>query len=221
VGWKTSWAGGTVRWNGAVFYEKWKDMIFSLARPGDNGVTSLANAGGAKSVGIESDLVLRLGQLEITAAGAYIDAKLTSDFCNFIDNPDPDEPDLCDLQVPKGTRLPVQPKWKSAVSARYNYTIGSSDAFFQATMNSQSGVRTYLLTADNASTGDTTGFTTFDFSAGIKLGDFSIEAFIENAFDKRGVLTRNVACQPAYCGQYSRNYPIKPQFFGLKVGQRF
>lgn len=221
VGWKTSWAGGTVRWNGAVFYEKWKDMIFSLARPGDNGVTSLANAGGAKSVGIESDLVLRLGQLEITAAGAYIDAKLTNDFCNFVDNPTPGGPDICDIQAPKGTRLPVQPKWKSAVSARYNYTIGSSDAFFQATMNSQSGTRTYLLTADNASTGNTTGFTTFDFSAGIKLGDFSIEAFIENAFDKRGVLTRNVACQPAYCGQYSRNYPIKPQFFGLKVGQRF
>jgi len=70
IGWKTSWANGTVRWNGAIFYEKWDDMIFTLARPGDNGVNSLANVGGAKSGGVESDLVLRLGQLEITATGA-------------------------------------------------------------------------------------------------------------------------------------------------------
>lgn len=215
VGWKTSWAGGTVRWNGAIFYEKWKDMIFTLARPGDNGVNSLANVGGAKSAGIESDIVLRLGQLELSASGAYIDAKLTTDFCDF------DETNTCVVAASKGTRLPVQPKFKSTVSARYNYTIGSSDAFVQATMNSQSGVRTFLLDADNAATGNTKGFTTFDFSAGIKLGDFSIEAFIENAFDKRGVLTRNTACGPSYCGPYARNYPIKPQFFGMKVGQRF
>jgi outer membrane receptor protein involved in Fe transport len=190
-------------------------MIFTLARPGDNGVNSLANVGGAKSVGIESDLVVRLGQLEISASGAYIDAELTSDFCDF------DSSNSCVVAAPKGTRLPVQPKFKSTVSARYNYTIGSSDAFFQATMNNQSGVRTFLLDADNAAAGDTTGFTTFDFSAGIKLGDFSIEAFIDNAFDKRGILSRNTACGPSYCGQYARSYPIKPQFFGMKVGQRF
>jgi outer membrane receptor protein involved in Fe transport len=215
IGWKTSWANGTVRWNGAVFYEKWDDMIFTLARPGDNGVNSLANVGGAKSVGIESDIILRLGQLEITGSGAYINAELTEDFIEA------DSSGNQTVVAPKGTRLPVQPKFKSTLAARYNYTLGSSDAFFQATMNSQSGTRTFLLIRDNNGAGNTTGFTTFDFSAGIKLGDVSIEAFIENAFDKRGVLTRNTACGPSYCGIYARNYPIKPQFFGIKMGQRF
>jgi iron complex outermembrane recepter protein len=214
-GWKTSWAGGTVRWNGAIFYEKWKDMIFTLARPGDNGVNSLANVGGAKSVGIESDIVLRLGQLDITGSAAYIDAQLTDDFCNF------DATNTCVVAAPSGTRLPVQPKFKSTLAARYNFSLGSSDAFFQGTMNGQSGARTFLLNADNAATGNTSGFVTFDFSAGIKLGEISIEAFLNNAFDKRGVLTRNTACGPSYCGAYARNYPIKPQFFGIKVGQRF
>lgn len=215
IGWKTSWAGGTVRWNGAVFYEKWKDMIFSLARPGDNGVNSLANVGGAESKGIESDIVLRLGQLEITGSAAYIDAQLTEDFIEA------NSAGAQTIVAPKGTRLPVQPKFKSTLAARYNYTIGSSDAFVQATMNGQSGTRTFLLTRDNNATGNTSGFTTFDFSAGIKLGEFSIEAFIDNAFDKRGILTRNTSCGPSYCGPYARNYPIKPQFFGIKVGQRF
>lgn len=215
IGWKTSWANGTVRWNGAIFYEKWDNMIFTLARPGDNGVNSLANVGGARSMGVESDLVLRLGQLEITATGAYIDAELTEDFIEA------NGAGVQTVVAPKGTRLPVQPKLKGTISARYNFTVGSSDAFFQGSMNGQTGVRTYLLTRDNAATGDTTGFTTFDFSAGIKLGDISLEAFIQNAFDRRGVLTRNTACGPSYCGPYARNYPIKPQYFGIKMGQRF
>ena len=221
IGWKTSWAGGTVRWNGAIFYEKWKDMIFTLARPGDNGVNSLANVGGAKSVGIESDIVLRLGQLEITGSAAYIDAQLTTDFI------EDDGAGNLTIVAPKGTPLPVQSKFKATLAARYNFSISSSDAFVQGTMNSQSGNRTFLLTRDNSlgtsdpSAGNNNGFTTLDFSIGTKLGDFSIEAFIENAFDKRGVVTRNTACGPSYCGFAARNYPIKPQFFGIKVGQRF
>ena len=88
-------------------------------------------------------------------------------------------------------------------------------------MNSQSSSHNFLLADDNAAVGDNPGFTTFDFSAGVKFGDFSIEAFIENAFDKRGQLSRNVYCAVEYCGPYYRIYPTKPRFFGLKIGQRF
>jgi outer membrane receptor protein involved in Fe transport len=85
----------------------------------------------------------------------------------------------------------------------------------------QSGVRNFLGLADDAAVGDTKGFTTFDFSAGVKFGDLSFEAFIQNAFDKRGILSRNTFCVPTYCGAYARSYPVKPQLFGLKVSQRF
>ncbi len=69
--------------------------------------------------------------------------------------------------------------------------------------------------------GNTKGFTTFDFSAGGKIGSFSVEAFIQNAFDKRGILSINTVCAPSICGGQPRYYPIKPQIFGIKVGQRF
>jgi hypothetical protein len=49
----------------------------------------------------------------------------------------------------------------------------------------------------------------------------SFEAFITNAFDKRGILSRNTFCVPTYCGANARSYPIKPQQFGIKVSQRF
>jgi outer membrane receptor protein involved in Fe transport len=74
---------------------------------------------------------------------------------------------------------------------------------------------------DNGAVGNTKGFTTFDFSAGVKFAGLSFEAFIQNAFDKRGILSRNTFCAPVYCGVNARSYPVKPQLFGLKVSQRF
>ena len=60
------------------------------------------------------------------------------------------------------------------------------------------------------------------FSAGVTLTNrMKIEGFIQNAFDKRGQLSRNTACATSYCGQYYRIYPIKPQFFGVRLGQDF
>lgn len=215
MGWKTSFAGGTVRWNGAIFYEKWDNMIFTLARPGDNGVNSLANVGGARSIGIESDVSLRFGNLELTGSASYTDAQLTTDFIDSLSGGG------TQVSAPKGTRLPVQPRFKSTATARYNFDVGSSRAFVQGSVNSQSNSRSFLLTADNAVVGNSRGFTTFDFSTGVKFGNFSIEAFIENAFDTRGQLTRNVYCGVEYCGPFYRIYPTKPRLFGMKIGQRF
>jgi len=81
--------------------------------------------------------------------------------------------------------------------------------------------RSYLGTLEGTILGDTPPFTTFDFSAGGKINNWSIELFIQNAFDKRGELSRNTVCAPVYCGQFYRVYPVKPQLFGIKVGQRF
>jgi hypothetical protein len=82
-------------------------------------------------------------------------------------------------------------------------------------------VRNFLGLADDNAVGDTKGFVTFDFSGGIKFESLSFEAFITNAFDKRGILSRNTFCVPTYCGANARSYPIKPQQFGIKVSQRF
>jgi len=45
--------------------------------------------------------------------------------------------------------------------------------------------------------------------------------FIQNAFDERGELSINTVCSPTICGFRPRIYPVKPQFFGMKLGQRF
>jgi len=214
LGWKTTWLNGRLRWNGAIFHQKWSDMQFGLARPGDFGVTSIANVGGAKSQGIESDILLRLGGFQLTASASYVDAKLTTPFCEE----DSSGAISC---TAKGTRLPVQPRFKGNVTARYSFPLGSMDAFIQAGAQYQSGTRPFLLDQEVATIGYTSGFTTVDFSAGTKFNDMSVEFFIQNAFDERGQLSRNTACAPSYCGPYYRVYPVKPQYFGIRFGHKF
>ena len=67
----------------------------------------------------------------------------------------------------------------------------------------------------------TKGFVSFDFSAGIKKDNWSLTFFIQNAFDKRGQLTTNTFCSITFCSGSSRIFPIKPQFFGMRLGQKF
>lgn len=219
LGWKTSWLGNALRFNGAVFHEKWSKIQFTL--PGANGQNYLLNApGGAEVNGVESDLSYSQGGFSITATAAYIDAKLADDFCNARG---------C---TPKGTPLPTTPKFKGSLTTRYTWKDVSWQPFVQASANHQSGTRAALLDSFVYDTTDYLGntvsqfgftkqFTTFDFSAGIQLGDVKLEAFIQNAFDKRGILSKAAACGLAECRADARFYPIKPQLFGFKASQRF
>lgn len=221
IGWKTSWFNRTLRINGAIFLEDWKDVQYSL--PGILGIYSTFNAGNARSKGIEGDISWTFDRrLMLSASGTYVDAKLTKDFC-FADPDAGTLPTTCEfgLAAPKGTRLPVTPKFKINGTARYEFDIGESESFVQAAVRHQSGTTSYLPTDGAAILGPTKGFTTVDFSAGTKMWGLSFEAFIQNAFDKRGVLSKNSVCSPGLCGAYARSYPTKPQFFGLKVGQKF
>jgi iron complex outermembrane receptor protein len=161
-----------------------------------------------------------MGGFSLTGSGTYVDAKTTAPFCTFIVTQEVlDAPLVC---TPKGTRLPVQPKVKLNLTGRYSFDIGSAKAFVQAAMLYQSSTRSFLLDEDYAAVGRLPGFATFDFSVGAKLSNnMVLEAFIQNAFDKRGQLSRNTSCATSYCGPYYRIYPIKPQIFGIKLGQKF
>ncbi len=217
LGFKTSWFDRKFRFNGALFYEKWKNLQYGLSPVGSNGVTNIYNAGDARVYGAEMDFNLHLGGLTLTGSGALIDGKLTTDFCSFDTNGNPD----CTLGVvaaSKNTPLPIQPKFKGNMTARYEFDLGTTKSFVQASLNHQSGTRSYLTTREANLLGRTDGFETFDFSLGAKISGFDISAYIENAFDKRGILSINTVCTPSICGAGRRYYPIKPQVFGIKLG---
>ena len=214
IGWKTSWLDRTLRINGALFWEDWSKVQYS--QPGLLGIYYTVNAGTARSRGVESDInwIIRR-HLTLSASGTYVDAKLTTAFVGSDADGNPV------VLAPKGTRLPVQPRFKIAGTARYDFDVGPKRAFVQGTVNHQGGTTSYLTTAGEASLGPTRQFTTFDFSAGLSFNKLTFQVFVQNAFDKRGILSKNSVCTPGICGADARLYPVKPQFFGFKVGQRF
>jgi iron complex outermembrane receptor protein len=214
IGWKTSWLDHSLRVNGAVFWENWNKIQYSL--PGLLGIYYTLNAGDARSRGIEGDVSWTIAHhLTLSASGTYVDAKLTTPF--LATNKDGSK----SVAAPKGTRLPVQPKLKINATARYDFETGTLKDFVQGSVNHQSGTLSYLTTAGEDVLGPTKGFTTFDFSAGTAFGNTTLSIFIQNAFDKRGILSKNSVCTPGICGAFARLYPIKPQLFGIKLGEKF
>lgn len=222
VGWKTTWLEGALRVNGAIFVEDWKNLQYGLSPVGAQGVTNIYNAGNARSKGVEGDIIWRPNEhWTLSAAGTYIDAKLTKDFCQF----DALGNSVCTPGVApaarSGDRLPVQPKWKGSATARYEFDWGDFRSFLQGSIQGQTGTRSYLTAVEAATLGPTRGFSTFDFSGGVARDDWTAEVFIQNAFDKRGQLSINTVCAPTICGAYARTYPTKPMIFGVKLGQKF
>jgi iron complex outermembrane receptor protein len=219
IGWKTSWLD-RLRFNGAVFYEKWNDM--QLAVTGANGITSIVNAANATVKGVESQVEwLVVDNLTLGASGTYVNARTSQNYCNADPVTEAVTHDCADPNAPAGTQLPVTPKIKANATARYHFTMGDYQNFVQGVVVHQGSSTSDLDTGLNAEEGDLSGFTTFDFSAGTGRNNWKLEAFIENAFDKRGQLGRVNQCANDYCYENYRVYPIKPMFFGVKFGQKF
>jgi len=223
IGIKSSWFARKLVVNFAVFDEEWKNVQYGVVTPNSNGVVSTYNVGNARVKGVEGDVSIYVGSLTLSGSGSYIDAKLTTPFCNIASSgPNNGNPDCSfGVSVVAGTRLPIQPQFKGSLTARYKFNVGSAKAFAQATVNHQSGTRSYLDTASATALGPTAAFSTVDFSLGANMGRWTWEAFLVNAFDERGILSLNTVCVPSICGQYARAYPTKPQQFGLKLGTKF
>lgn len=210
VGWKTSWMANRLRWNGAVFYEKWDDFQFSFL--GANGLTEIRNAGKAKMKGVETDINWLVSDgFSLIGSAAYTDAELNEDYI-----PDPANPP----EAPKGASLPVTPKFKGNLTARYEWALGDIDAHVQGSLVHTGSAFPDLKTADRAVIGKLPNSTTFDFVVGVNRESWRLEAYVKNLFDDDGQNDRFVQCAPSVC---SRVYtiPIRPRTIGLKFGQSF
>ena len=223
VGWKTNFFNHRFRFNGALFMEKWKDAQASIQ--GENGITSIINAGDAETKGIEGDITwLALDNLTLSLSGTYVKAKTTTDFCAPTRIGLPVKSCLpAALDAPAGTQLPATPKEKGNASARYHFNVGDYDSFVQGTVAYQSSTTYSLEGPANKAVGDTPAYTTWDFSVGTAKKNWTLEAFIQNATDARGEIARISECSDPlkYCWAHHKVLPIKPMYYGIKFGQRF
>ncbi len=231
VGYKTTWLDGALRFNGALFQQEWKHFQFAFL--GQNSFTEIHNGPNARIRGIEADINLTpLQGLSLNAAATYLDAKTRQNLC-AIDDPTFTCADIGDgnmIAAPKGTRLPITPRIKANATARYTFPIGAAtNAHLQGVVVHQSSAASDIrIAAVQTGTGaiyspaDQLGrlpaYTTADFAAGIEFGNFSIEGFVDNAFDERAEITRF-----AECGSCLRTYivPVRPRTFGIRAGAKF
>ncbi|HEX7858540.1 MAG TPA: TonB-dependent receptor [Sphingobium sp.] len=237
LGVKTTW-NNIFRFNAAIYMEKWDNIQYSVVVAGAQGAGMTGNAGKANVYGVEYDADLKLGKVTLSSSGAYNDAKLNGNFCNFaVDfttkkisqlptctlgaTVDGTNTGTAQVAAADGTRLPRQPKFKGTTSIRYDTNLGDYRAYIQGAALYQTGATQDLNTKNDALLGDTSGFISFDFSGGIKKDKWHFDLFIQNAFDRRGQLTRNTFCSIDFCSGSSRVFTIKPQIFGIKFGQSF
>src|SRR6185503_20008996 len=103
---------------------------------GAQGAGITGNAGKARVYGVQFDADLKLDKFTISTSGAYNDAALDGDFCNFAFTPATSSisqlssctlgatvpgssPPTPQVAAADGTRLPRQPKFKGTTSVRY------------------------------------------------------------------------------------------------------
>ena len=219
-GWKTTWADNRFRWNGAIFLEKWNGFQFALL--GANGLTEIKNAGAAEIKGVETDFTFAVSHgFTINGSAAYTDAALTKNYCGFVDASGNPETDCPDPEAPDGTALPVTPKFKANVTARYEFDLNGYDAFVQGSAAGQTSNWTDLRILERGIIGKQSGYATADFSAGVGRDNWTFQAFLENAFDKRASLNRYAECAETVCGTQVYIVPNQPRTFGVKFGQKF
>ncbi|MGZ2411543.1 iron complex outermembrane recepter protein [Sphingomonas sp. F9_3S_D5_B_2] len=227
VGWKTTL--GPVRWNGALFHERWNKFQFAFL--GANSFTEIHNARNATINGLETDVSYVHGGLTLNGAAAYTDAKTKGNICTFSTDPDPDCAGAGDfVAAPSGTRLPITPKLKATATARYTWPAWADvKAHVQGSVTYRGSAPSSLRTSialvgtgehvnPNVFQGYLRSSTLFDAFAGLDFERWNVEAFVTNLFDKRDDLSRTTAC-----GSCTRVLvvPGRPRMIGIRTGVKF
>jgi outer membrane receptor protein involved in Fe transport len=228
IGWKTQWFDHRLRWNGAVFWEDWKDFQFSFL--GLNSVTIIVNGGNARIKGVENELEwAATNALTLSGSFTVIDAKLTQNYCGtqgVTDCPDQVtseafQPNLIGPQAPSGTRLPITPRFKGNLVARYSFDeVAGFKPFAQAAGVYQSQTSQTLRVDQNNILGNTPAYALIDLSGGASLGSSTLQFVVTNVMDRRAQLSRFTAISPQFDNQVYV-IPSQPRTFTIRFGQKF
>ena len=215
LGWKTTWLDNRLQFNGALFMQSWDD--FQTSFQGANGITQVANGPSAEVNGVETQVQwLPVDNLLISATGAFYDSELKDDYSNF-----DAAGNVVSVNAPKGTALPITPKFKGNLVARYGFNVGDFDAHVQGSVAHAGKAASRLALDANAIIGDIEANTTLDFSAGIARDSYTLEFFVQNLSNEDAALYKTSQCAESVCGVQPYGVRPQPRTFGLKFTQKF
>ncbi len=215
VGWKSSWAGGRVRFNGSIYLVDWEDFQFGFLDFSVSNLTIIQNVGNSRTKGVEWDLdFAATDNLTLSFAGSYNNAKLRKDFWRLAADRDAGLPP----SAPEGTRMPYVPKLQLTGIGRFKFNMGNLPGFAQvaATYRDEAWTDLELSTRELMD-----AYTIVNVSVGVDTGNWSVTAYANNIADKRGQVD---IAQPGYFSpsgiDYNQNI-VHPRSFGIRWAQRF
>lgn len=232
-GWKTQWLDHRLRWNGALFWEDWKNFQYSFLGP--NSLTIIENGGNARIKGVESEVEFRAtNDLTLSSSITWLQSVTTTDVCSKLGESSSDcakdtysEPwgfensgyTYTGPLARKGTDMPVAPKFKGNVVARYTFPeVSGWQPFGQFSAVYQTQTAPVLRADSTQIAGMMPAWALMDLSLGATDRQSTLQLVVTNLADRRAQLSRFV--QSANANQ-PYVIPAQPRTIELKFGQKF
>ena len=213
IGWKTTWADGQLRFNGAAYMLDWEDFQYAFLDFSLSNLTIIGNVGQARTVGAEFDMNwLATDQLNLSFAGSYNKAELEEGYWRTSADRDSGAPP----RAPKGTEMPFVPEWQFTAIGRYDLNFGDFPAYVQAAASytgaSWNDLEVALRQRQDA-------YTLLNLSTGIERDNWSVDLYINNATNERAQIN---IYEPSYPSALdSRTVTNRPRTIGIRFGQKF
>ncbi len=233
LGWKTQWLDHRVRFNGALFWEDWKNFQYSFLGP--NSLTIIENGGNARIRGLESEVEFKAtNALTLSSGLTWLQAVTTTNVCKELG----DSAAACATQTynepwgfenagyqytgalaRSGTDMPVAPKFKANVIARYAFEeVSGWQPFGQFAAVYQTQTAPVLRADTTQVVGMMPAYALMDLSMGASQHGTQFQVVVTNLMDRRAQYSRFV--QSANAGQ-PYIIPAQPRTITLKFGQKF
>ncbi len=200
---KSTFAGGRVSANAAVFHIDWDDLQLNVPNPFVPGQFYIANVGGARSRGLELDVTARAHpSIDLFASfgvtNAHFGAGTVSGGVNVTDN-----------------RLPFTPDYTAVVGAQVTRALKAAITLYGRAEATMSGAFEY----DEANTARQDAYALANFRLGARGKYLFAETWIRNAFDTRYVPIAIPFPGLAPSGFVGENG--RPWTFGVSAGVTF
>ena len=204
IGLKADFLDRTLSVDTSLYYIDWKDIQISLINP-QTGITYNANGSQAKSQGVELSVESRpLTGLTIAGWVAWDEAVLTQAF-----------PAASPTYGASGDRLPYSSRFSGNVTLEQDFPLGNRVTGFVGAAASYVGNRVGEFTG-SPQRQDLPGYTKTDLRGGTKYDSWTVNVFVNNVADTRGVLNGGLGQFPPYGFVL-----IQPRTVGLSASRAF
>ncbi|MGN6820438.1 MAG: TonB-dependent receptor [Sphingomonas sp.] len=193
IGTRLSFVDRKVFLDTTAYYVDWSNVQLRLARPDNR--SYVANAGSARSYGVESSLTVRPSRnFELQGNVTYLTAELAKTLVQGNGT-----------VLLKGRDLPGAAHWTTSANAKYTFNGPNAP---------------YIMIAHQYISGSTNNFdptskagnySLFSARAGARFDKFDVQVFVSNIFNKRGITTVD------YYGADQVWYVTQPRAIGLSI----